>query len=174
MPFDAYSVPDSMPLDLAKATRFDPMAQSQYAQLLKLLRNPQIPGQQLSRAIVDRGRAYQGAADYATGRFARSGLENSGVAGAMQTSMKLNFAKDADVLRRKFAADNETRRRNLINLYSSLVMAPQMSAQQAAVKNQLQLNQESFANQNDKLEQWGQMAGALGSVAGAFNPGTGA
>jgi len=174
MPFDAYSASDSMPLELAKATRFDPMAQAQYAQLLKLLRNPQIPGQQLSRAIVDRGRAYQGAADYATGRFARSGLENSGVAGAVNTSMRLNAAKDADILRRKFAADNETRRRNLINLYSSLVMAPQMSAQQAQVRNQLQLGQENLADSNQRLDQWGQMAGALGSVAGAFNPGTGA
>lgn len=170
MPFDAYSASDTMPLDLAKATRFDPMAQTQYAKLLELLRNPQIPGQQLSQAITDRGRAYQGAADASLGKFARGGLQNAGVAGAVQTSMKLGATKDADILRRKFANDNEGRRRKLIALYSNLVMAPQMSANQASVGNQLNLQQENLANQDDRLNQWGQMAGALGSVVGGFMP----
>jgi hypothetical protein len=144
------------------------MAQSQYDQLLKLLRNPQIPGQQLSQAIVDRGRAYQGAADATLGRFARGGLENAGVAGAAATSYKLNAAKDADILRRKMAADNEARRRQLIQLYTQTVLSPQMTASQAAVRNQLNLNQEAFDNSNQRLDQWGQMAGALGGIAGAF------
>jgi hypothetical protein len=168
MAFDINSLSAQMPTALGNATRWDPMAQAAYARILELLRNPGLDPSQLSRSIVDRSRAYQGAMDASIGKFARGGLENSGMNTAVNTGLKAGAIRDADILRRKFAAENEARKRKAMGLYSSLVMFPQMGASQAAAMNQLQLGQENLTNQQDRLDQWGQLAGSLGSVVGGF------
>ena len=168
MPIDVNSLSGSMPTALGNATRWDPMAQAAYGKILALLRNPGLDPSQLSRSIVDRGRMYQGAKDTAMGKFARGGLENSRMNGAVSAGLTANSIRDANILRNKFAAENAARARKAMMLYNNMVMAPQQSSQQAASMNQLGIANEQVNQQQDQLNQWGQMAGALGSVAGGF------